>query len=250
MKRTKTRLNELETENGETVLSHRARKSLVELLGRRDALFWPWRCSVDPRHLEPMPSILARQRSYIERSEGTLLKADGKGDWKLAQAVRVELVVGGYVDPILSSGQVTSLILTTDGEAMARSLVGPRLRTCDDVAILWERLQRLASERSPVSESRLFGEVLHGDPSAWDNWIESMLPLLTCGSVRAAPTTTGSICFSIVSQELPLCPSVSIDPLPDAEGWYLNAFEHERRYLNSLEGGCDLFIPLPTGVFS
>jgi hypothetical protein len=247
MRRLRTRLNHLETDSGNSALSARAQKSLVDLLGRRDALFWPWRCTVDPKHLDPMPGIFLRQRAYLERSEGTLLKADGKGDWKLAQAVRAELLACKMVDAILSSGQVTSLLITSTGEATARSLVGS-LYACDDVAILWERLQRLSSERSPVSESRLFGQSLHGDPSTWDYWIESLLPLLTCGAVRATSTTTGSMCFSITGQALPPTPSAEVNSIPDAELWYLQAFDRERRYLDSLEGGCDLFIPLPAGT--
>lgn len=248
MKRTKTRLDHLEIETGKTSLSPRAQKALVELLGRRDALFWPWRCTVDPKHLDPMPAILAKQRAYLDRSEGTLLKADGKGDWKLAQSVRAELVVSGLVDAVLSSGQVTSLVLTSVGEATARLFVGPRLRTCADVGILWERLLRLVDERSPVGESRLFGDSLHGDPTAWDDWTEAVLPLLTCGAVRATSNTVGAIFFSVTSQELPATPSVQIDPVGDAEGWYLQAFGHERIHLNTLEAGHELFIPLPAGV--
>jgi hypothetical protein len=229
-------------------LSPRARRMLVELVGKRDALFWPWRCTTAPKHLEPMPAIYERQRSYLERSTGTMVKADGRGSWKVAAATRLELIGSRMVDAISSGGQVSSMVLTGLGEAIARALVGPRLRAFKDIEILWARLQRLAAERSPVSESRLFGQDLFGDPADWEHWFESVLPMLTSGVARATSDTQGRIYFGPTGSPPPEPIDVEIDSIPDADGWYLQAFEQERIFLDSLESGSEIFIPLPSGI--
>ena len=250
MRRMKNRIFDLgiQAHGMSDALSPRARRMLVELLGKRDAMFWPWRCSTEQRHLEPMPAIHERQRGYLERSIGSPVKADGRGSWKVAAATRLELIGSRMVDAISSGGQVSSMVLTGLGEAIARSLVGPRLRAFKDVEILWARLQRLAAERSPISESRLFGQDLFGDPADWDHWFESVLPMLSSGVARATSDTQGRIYFALTGSPPPERIDVEIDSIPDADGWYLQAFEQERIFLDSLESGSEIFIPLPSGI--
>ena len=250
MRRTRNRIFDLEIQSIglSDALSPKARRMLVELLGKRDALFWPWRCSTSPKHLEPMPSILERQRAYLERSAGTVIKADGRGSWKVASATRMELVSTRMVDAITSGGQVASLLLTGLGEAIARALVGARLRTFRDIEILWARLQQLAAERSPVSESRLFSESLHGDPADWEHWLESVLPMLTGGVASATSDTQGRIYFALTGSATPEYVHVDIESNADADAYYLQSFEQERITLDSLESGSAVFIPLPAGI--
>jgi hypothetical protein len=247
MRRIKNRIFDLEIQANtmSDALSPRARRMLVELLGKRDAMFWPWRCSTQQRHLEPMPAIYERQRYYLDRSTGSPIKADGRGSWKVAAATRLELIGSKMVEAISSSGQVTSLLITPLGEAIARALVGPRLRSLKDVSILWARLQRLAAERSPVSESRLFGQALFGDPADWEHWFEAVLPMLTSGVARATSDTQGRIYLGLTATPPPEHVDVEVECNPDADAWYLQAFEQERIFLDSLESGSEIFIPLP-----
>jgi len=250
MRRIRNRLFDLEIQANDMqdALSPKARRMLVELLAKRDAWFWLWRCSTEQRHLEPMPAILSRQKAYLERRDGSTVKADGRGSWKVAAATRMELIGSSMVEAISSSGQVTSLMITGLGEAIARALVGPRLRSFKDVEILWSRLCRLAAERSPVSESRLFGKDLFGDPSDWEHWFEAILPMLTSGVARSSTDTQGRIYFSTSGSPPPEHIDVSVECHPEADGWYLLAYDQERVFLDSLESGSEIFIPLPSGI--
>jgi hypothetical protein len=251
-RRIKNRLFDLEiqTNSMDQALSAAAVKMLVEILGKRDALFHPWRVSIaTPRHLESMPAILARQRAYRDRTEGITVKADGRRNWKLAHATRLELVSSRMVDAISSGGQITSMVLSPMGQAYARAVVGC-LQSFDDTRLLLERLDRLEKDRRPVSESRLFGQELFGDPSDWEPWTEAMLPLIVEGAVDAMSDTEGRIYYSSTGRSVPAeIHSFEIEPLDDAVEWYGQAFAQERMLLDALESDSgEVFIPLPRGI--
>jgi hypothetical protein len=241
---------EIQTNSMDQALSAAAVKMLVEILAKRDALFHPWRVSIaTPRHLESMPAILARQRAYRDRTEGIMVKADGRRNWKLAHATRLELVSSRMVDPISSGGQITSMVLSPMGQAYARAVVGC-LQSFDDASLLLERLERLEKERRPVSESRLFGQELSGDPSDWEPWTEAMLPLIVDGAVDATSDTEGRIYYSSTGRSVPAeIQRFDIEPFDDAVEWYGQAFAQERMLLDSLESDSgEVFIPLPRGI--
>jgi hypothetical protein len=251
-RRIKNRLFDLEIQANsmDQALSAAAVKMLVEILGKRDALFHPWRVSIaTPRHLESMPAILARQRAYRDGTEGITVRADGRRNWKLAHATRLELVSSRMVDPISSGGQITSMVLSPMGQAYARAVVGC-LQSVDDARLLLERLERLEKERRPVSESRLFGQELSGDPSDWEPWTEAMLPLIVEGAVDAMSDTEGRIYYSSTGRSVPAeIHSFEIEPLDDAVEWYGQAFAQERMLLDALESDSgEVFIPLPRGI--
>jgi hypothetical protein len=251
MRRIKNRLFDLEIQTSlmDQALSAAAVKMLVEILGKRDALFHPWRVSIaTPRHLESMPAILARQRAYRDRTEGITIKADGRRNWKLAHATRLELVSSRMVDAISSGGQITSMILSPVGQAYARAVVGC-LQSFDEARLLLERLQRLEKERYPVSESRLFGQQLSGDPADWESWTEAMLPLIVDGAVDAMSDTQGRLFYFSTGQSSHTeIRNIDIEPLDDAITWYAAAFSQERLQLDSLESDSgEVFIPLPAG---
>lgn len=251
-RRIRNRLFDLEIQSNsmDQALSAAAVKMLVEILGKRDALFHPWRVSIaTPRHLESMPAILARQRAYRDRTEGITVKADGRRTWKLAHATRLELVSSRMVDPISSGGQITSMVLSPMGQAYARAVVGC-LQSFEDARLLLERLERLEKERRPVSESRLFGQELSGDPSDWEPWTEAMLPLIVDGAVDAMSDTEGRIYYSSTGRSVPAeIHRFDIEPLDDAVEWYGQAFAQERMLLDALESDSgEVFIPLPRGI--
>jgi hypothetical protein len=251
-RRIRNRLFDLEIQSNsmDQALSAAAVKMLVEILGKRDALFHPWRVSIaTPRHLESMPAILARQRAYRDRAEGIMVKADGRRNWKLAHATRLELVSSRMVAPISSGGQITSMTITPMGQAYARAVVGC-LQSVDDARLLLERLERLEKERRPVSESRLFGQELSGDPSDWEPWTEAMLPLIVDGAVDSMSDTEGRIYYSSTGRSVPAeIQRFDIEPLDDAVEWYGQAFAQERMLLDALESDSgEVFIPLPRGI--
>jgi hypothetical protein len=252
MRRIKNRLFDLESSTGaaDGAASPAGQRLLVEILARRDAAFWPWRYTTADNDYTNGALIRERQQAILERKQGIAVKADGKNNWKSASSIRLELVGAGLVDAIRSSGQVQSLLLTDLGEALARSLVGPRLKTIDHAALLFERLLQCEAERkqtgkSLVGEGLLFGKTLAGNPSAWEHWFEPMLPLLTAGFVRATSDTQGRIVFSTNVSTLPMATRFDADPLAGADELYLQAYEAERLQLAKLSGGCEIFIPCP-----
>lgn len=247
MRRMRNRLFDLETSTGaaDGAASPSGQRLLVEILGRRDACYWPWRTTTADSDLEPMRAIQERQQAFLERKVGVAVKADGKHDWKKASAIRLELIGAKLVDALVSGGQVQSLLLTDLGEALARSLVGPRLKTVDEAVIMFTRLQQCEAERKPVGEGRLFGKTLAGSPSDWEHWFEPMLPLLTSGFVRATSDTQGRVVFASTVSTLPMATRFDADALPDGDELYLQAFEAERLALAKLSGGSEIYVPLP-----
>jgi hypothetical protein len=219
--RIRTRLAELEKANG--VVDVGDNQLLVQLLGRRDALFWPWR-----HHGDSRLGVHQKQRQYLDGSVGIGAKADGKINWKAMFEARQRLISGGFLSALYSGGQVTSLFVTPLGEATARALVGSRLFSIRESLICYVMLQT----DKWTSESEMFGENLLGDPSSWDYLTEIILPCLTSGIVQCNSDNVGRIGYKKTSRELPKdVPSVSVECDPEMDAVYIAAFNSERSSL-------------------
>ncbi|MCU0710429.1 MAG: hypothetical protein MUC43_00110 [Pirellula sp.] len=247
MKRLNTRLDALESRSSDA-LTQDDQMSLVDLLARRDALFWPWRCTLD----SPVPyaEIFARQADYLSGAVGLKVKADGKQDWKASHHKRQRLIASGFVNAQVSGGQVSSLFLTAQGEAVARSLVGPRLHNCETAKHYFIKLVLLGktTECTLVRESVLFSRTCNGSPSDWDHDTEMLLPLLTAGMVRAIPDTVGRILYKpVAGVEFPEHIDMPNGTSSDFEDLYLASFDAERQALETCEprNANELFIPAP-----
>lgn len=247
MRRIKNRVFDLEAATTATgAASAAGQRMLIEIIGRRDALFWPWRYVATDCDFTHGSLIRERQNAFLERREGISVKADGQRDWKSASATRLELAGAKLVEPIFSSGQVQSLLLTDLGEALGRALVGPRLKNLDQAALVFSRLlQCEATGQKLVGEGRLFGKSLVGNPNDWEAWFEPVLPLLTSGAVVANSDTQGRVVLSSKTSTLPKAVKFDVEPLEDGDALYLAAFENERATLAKLSGGCDIYIPMP-----
>jgi hypothetical protein len=235
--RMKSRLDALERSTGTSDISDY--RLLVQLLGKRDARFWPSRHSGQSRL-----GILQRCREYLAGVRGISSKADGKSDWKNAFEARNRLIQAGYVDAVRANGEVTSLIVTQLGETVARKLVGDRLKTLHEGVFAYVILDK----DSWTSESVLFGENLHGCPSTWDSKTELCLPLLTAGLVTSNSDSYGRIGYRKTTRELPNdAPSVAVECDPEMDSAYVKSFNSERAALMACEAlDCsEVWIPLP-----
>lgn len=241
-----TRLEKLEGEQPDTVLSRSELLLLVSLLARRDALFWPWRFQAS-RKL-PHCEISQRQREYWDGTRGLQAKASGREQWKDLHFTRQRLIASGFVTANHSGGQVTSLFLTGLGEATSRALVGDRLHTCDDTATqVVYRLLQLKYAGKPVRESVLFCRDCVGSPSDWDGMTEMVLPFLTAGCVRAESDTIGRVAYAPTEVPLPEHINVNVESHWDFDDCYCHSFNAERKHLESIEprDSDECYIPLP-----
>jgi len=248
MKRLNSRLDELEKRTKtDGQLSPSAREMLVEVLAKRDALFWPWRMTKS--YQPPMTEIRHRQREYLSGVAGVSAKGSGsQSDWKSAHELRRELIAAGMLKPASSGGQVTSVFLTPSGESTAKALVGfrfPSDRVCQLVFLL---LQTLTDDRqAPVREHVLLGCPSFGDPSSWDAMTEQMLPALVCGAARSTPDGCGRILYSFTpGAEMPEAIVVDVASEDWAEDVYLDVFDSERVALENTEPRdvTECFIPI------
>lgn len=248
MKRLKSRIDALEAATATNSLDISEAKSLVQILARRDAHFWPWRFQIHSR--TPFCEIRTRQKEYLSGQTGVTIKADGAHQWKEAAELRQRLIAGGLITAVHSGGQVQSVFLTPKGESIARGLVGCRLWTFQRARPLLAVL-RIRSEESSVRavrESMLFGIDGVGDPTEWDDWTEMILPLLTCGIVAANSDTQGRACYTPVD-DVPEPPEivVTVAADPEADELYISTFNNERAVLETLEprDPHEVFVPLP-----
>ena len=234
-----TRLTELErgaVTDGKSSLP--AKKMLVEILARRDAIFWPWRVT---RNVQPpICELRIRQREYLSGTTGIAAKGSGnQSDWKTAHELRRELISAEMLTSTASGGQITSLFPTQKGEAIAAALVGDRLADGRQSMLAFLLLETLTDDRgTPIRESVLLNVPSHGNPEDWADELEVMLPLLTSGCVRATPDTVGRVLFSFTKGDRPPEP-VAVDVDVAAEPWaddvYIAAFNSERHMLANTE---------------
>ena len=223
---------------------------LVELVGRRDSIFWPQR--------EPGDAFVAarqRQRGYLDGSVGLSAKADGRSQWRPSHDLRNRLADEGLVTPLYSGGQITSVLVSEQGDAVCRSVVGPRLASVRDalplLAVIMQTEGRPHCGRAWVMESDLAGQPLVGDPSDWERLTEHALPLLVRGVIVANCDRVGRVGYSLNREAVDRVESEltveGVDRVPEAEGWYLDSFESEAAALRHAEPDdpSELVIPLP-----
>ena len=234
--RIKTRLAELERANGTVDVGDN--QLLVQLLGRRDAMFWPHR-----HHGDSRLGVHQKQRAYLDGSIGLSAKADGKINWKSMFEARQRLISSGFLSALYSGGQVTSLFITPLGEAYARALVGSRLKTIHQGVFAYV----LIPADSWISESELFGQNLLGNPEDWNDMTELVLPLLVSGLVKSSSDIHGRCGYRRTAEKLledPPCVDVECDEAMDSI--YIKAFNAERQSLKQCEplDTNEVFIPL------
>ncbi|MBX3420538.1 MAG: hypothetical protein KF752_03175 [Pirellulaceae bacterium] len=244
-KRLHNRLDRLEKPAGPD-LSQSDRLLLVSILGRRDALFWPWRWQIGIQ--PPMTEIRRRQREYLSGVSGVAVHADGKRQWKNSHSARQRLIGAKMVTATHSSGQVTSMFLTPLGEAYARSLVGG-LETVESALPVIQALRMLSEATSvaAVRESVLFNRDCVGNPEDWSHLTELVLPFLTSGMVTCHSDTQGRIAYTPQEVEPPAAIAVDVAVDPEADRVYFDGYESERNALETAEprGPTEVFIPLP-----
>jgi hypothetical protein len=237
--RIKTRLDSLERAQGSAdVADH---KLLVQILARRDALFWPRRV-IEKTRL----AVHQRQREYLAGTTGIAVRAGGKQDWKNAHEARNRLIQCGYVSAIRSGNEVTSLLLTPLGDATARKLVGPRLRSLRESIFAYV----LLNAESWTSESVLFRQNFVGSPVEWDEYTEIVLPCLTAGMVIANCDCNYRVGYKRTDRAIPDEPIVDIACDEAMDGVYLAAYDAELCSLKSCEplDSSEVLIPLPPFV--
>ena len=223
---------------------------LIELAGRRDGLFWPQR--------EPGDAFVAarqRQRGYLDGSVGLSAKADGRSQWRPSHDLRNRLADEGLVTPLYSGGQITSVLVTEQGDAVCRAVVGPRLASVRDalplLAIIMQAEGRPHCGRTWTMESDLVGQPLVGDPSDWERLTEHALPLLIRGIIVSNCDRVGRVGYSLNSEAVDRVEGEltveGVSPIPEAETWYLDSFESEAAALRHAEPSdpSELVIPLP-----
>lgn len=242
-----TRLANLETGRPEA-LSENDVRFLVELLAKRDAIFWPWRCG----SVLSICEMHRRQREYLSGEIGISAKGSGKNQWKQAHEKRNRLIAAGYILGSYQGGQVQSVLLTSKGEAMGRALVGDRLITLADIRChaICELLRRFGGL---VRESQLFDRPCIGGPSEWEDWVEMVLPLLTAGIVQATSDGPGCVLFSLTEKPFPNEMQVISDTAsnPDFDDAYVVAFDAERASLAKAQSrdSNEIFIRVPATLY-
>jgi hypothetical protein len=224
-------------------LSVDADRLLVSLLGRLDALFWPFR-----QHAEFRAEVRLLQVEYLAGRGGLRSRSQGESNWKAGHHARNELIKAGLVTPQIEGGQVTSMRLTMQGIADARAMVGYRLRGINDkiTQACHEILRRQAGQW--IRENDLFGEdVCKGDnPTDWNFATECVLPLLRYGAIESNSDSWKRVYFWFVDSVASITEEPSslrqMEPWADAE--YISAFNSERVALQRLESDGGIHIPV------
>ena len=249
MIRLNKRLDALESANSSVAVSLDADRLLVSLLGRLDALFWPFRS-----HTGSYRAVVrARQLDYISGKCGLSAKSQGQENWKVQHYTRAELTTAGLCTAITSGGQVTALRLTPAGLCDATSMVGDRLATLANhpTMVLLELIRRFEGcEHSGkwLLENNLFGsEVCVGDnPNAWEFAIDFLQPLLRCGVIESTSDLYHRVYFRLVDGVVILEEPVSTRQIePWADALYIASYNAERESLQRLQ--CDdggIYIPM------
>ena len=219
---------------------------LVELVGRRDALFWPWRA------VDSAVAVVQRRREYLEGVAGIAAKADGKAAWKPSHEARRELLDSGLATARYASGQVTSLFPTELGDATARATIGDLPGPLDallPLARLRVHTGKPAGGRQWVSESDLFDLPPDADcPRDWDRESGRILPALCRGWADSRCDAYGRVYFTPSPDvEIPELVDSDATEHPDGWTWYIDAFRAERDALRIAEPSdpAEIVVPIP-----
>lgn len=220
-----------------------ALRMLVEIVARRDAIFYPWRVTTrDQAFLSNFPAIIALRDDYLSGARGIRASASGQLQWKDTHYTRRALIDRGLATAVTSKGQITGLFITEIGDQTAQILIDngstPVLDALPYLALL--------KKRRSLSESKLFQRELQGDPSEWSCLTERMLPLLTRGLVQSNSDSVGRVFYSYGFDDLPASVVIAEARQPWAFDAYLDSYNSERNALEQIQyAGTDLYIPLP-----
>ena len=240
-------IDKLKQTTGQQSVSEDELRLLIECVGRRDALFAPWRLQVsDFPQIQRFPAISERQRDYLAGVQGVSSQAEGATDWKPTFQHRKRLVALGLASAVRAQGQsVTSLLITESGDAAVQAALG-----VSPFAGIAHYL-KLRKAGRPMSEAELFGIDAVGSPADWCEHEESMLPLLVRGIVRAVSDMDGRIVYALGDAGLPEQITESKEARrPWAMPVYFGAYHTERAALAATEyQGFDCHIPLPSGSY-
>ena len=217
-----------------------------ELVGRRDALFWPWR---DATNALP---VVQRRRAFLAGAEGIAVRADGRAAWKPSHEARRQLLDAGWATGRFASGQVTSLFVTEAGDAVARAIVGDLPGPLDSLLPL-ARLRVYTGKpfcgRDWVAEADLFDLPPDADcPRDWDRESGRILPALVRGWADSRCDAYGRIYFTPATDvAIPELVDSDAAEHPDAWDWYIAAFKAERDALRVAEPAdpAEIVVPLP-----
>ena len=237
-------------------------KMLVELLARRDALFYPWRVwSLNSGLLH-----FQMQRECHAGRRGFSAKASGVVDWQSASEQRSLLIDRGLAKPMRSAGgEINALCLTPLGDATGRALVGPRLHQLGGQLprMIYAYMCAMFDVCAPwmggrwMAESLLWQRPLHGDPTDWEHLDDAVLPLITAGLVKADFDRPGRVYYSLrhwdKNGDLEIQPieqpKVDVEADPKMDALYLSAYKSERAALEKLEPSHELHIGIPASCF-
>ena len=249
MARIATRLAKLEDSTGSKELSVESLRLLVSLLGRLDALWWPFRTHTGSYRAE----IRRMQLEYLSGTGCLRAASQGETNWKAAHHARNELIGAGLANASLSGGQVVGLRLTARGLADAIAMVGDRLqrlvnRPTLTLLVILRKFEGCSHSAKWMLENNLFGaDVCKGtNPSDWDHAIEYLLPLLRCGLIESTSDLWNRCYFMAVDGvDIQDEPTSKMQAQPWADSAYVSAFNSERDALlrcECLDGG--IYIPM------
>jgi hypothetical protein len=212
--------------------SDETRSMLVEVLARRDAVFFPWRT---PELVAKMRPI---QRGLLDGTRGVSARAAGRQEWKSFHASRLALIENGFCSAI-GNQEVSTLRLLPLGEVVARTWVSHELSTPFESAFIVDKMRTLQGReflgKRWYSESEVFGLELHGDPSDWAQLLGMVLPALTEGVLEANCDVHGRVFFSFTGKDFTEQPTTKEPLRPTLWRTYSKAFDAERSRLETLE---------------
>lgn len=247
MARISTRIKNLEAKaSSDSDIDYRA--MLVTTLARRDALHFPWR--TDKKF--NLPVIRRWQKEDIAGKRGVSARASGRSDWKTSMETRNALVTAKLCTAKLSrGGEVSGLVLTPQGEADARALVGSRLFSLNDALpqLIFHYLKiRKETTKGTMIESLLWQRTLAGYSDEWDHLLEPLLPLLTAGLISCDRDVPGRLYFAIKAESLPEPVTSNEQASDEFDEIYIEAYKDERNRLEATERSDEIYIPIPCGV--
>ncbi len=259
MARLKSRIEKLES--SETLKELDSRQMLCEILGVRDALFWPWR--QDPGYR--LGHLRELQAEYLSGATGIAAKASGRSDWELASDRRSALIAKGYCTAVkTSTGQVSGLRLTPLGESAARRIAGdmptlehPVTRAIFAFLCVVYPVSLSWFDGRWVSESTLWHREISGDVIDFEILLEYALPLLTAGLIKTKCDGEGRLYYSLakwgpngepIIEDLS-APTSHEEPDKQCDEAYMQAFKSEQNRLAGIDPTFELEISIPASCF-
>jgi len=193
------------------------------------------------------PAIKARQDGYLAGTRGINAKASGRDTWKDAHHLRRSLVARHWAVATSAGGQITSLLVSELGDAVAQAAISFPHTTIEDGMPYFALLRRFGSQ----SESTLLQRELIGNVSEWSSFTELLMPYLVRGLITASSDTEGRLFYAAGSGDPVMPPTVTQDVLPWAFDYYFASYNGERTSLEQITyEGSECWIPIPAGFAS